>query len=451
MLEGRIGVYHLLGAAMFMPAMLIALGMHLRKYCRRSAPWNLRRVGILILLIGGLLMICSALLLLFPEIPAGFHAPARFIHTICGLVVLPVGFLIHALQGFTKYRKLLVRAFHPVTQPRWLMSLGIFTCLLVFCSFLILNGVPFAPSKRILHAMRITSPVDDVRSLPWDNAQELEISLTNGCGFDGGHTTVRVQAFHDGRELFMRVRWDDPVEDRRYWPWRKKGDGWERLVTDPNDEQVYYEDKFSMIFPAEKSIAFARIGCALYCHVDSERAYGYKASNHVVDVWHWKATRTDPMGIVDDKYWFGFDKSLEDVGRHGDPRDAGGMEKNYQEGLNHPPFLPSNDMAVVKGALLKQYAIPFTEELSDSFPPGATVPGIVVDPIRGDRGDVHCQSQYRNGEWVLYIRRALQTDSDGKDVQFKPGGSYDFACAAFDHVMYRHAYNHQVYRLVIDE
>jgi len=52
---------------------------------------------------------------------------------------------------------------------------------------------------------------------------------------------------------------------------------------------------------------------------------------------------------------------------------------------------------------------------------------------------------------VLYIRRVLQTRSYGKDVQFKPGGSYDFACAAFDHAAKRHAYNHQVYRLVLDD
>jgi len=451
MLEGRVGVYHLLGAVIFMPAMLIALGMHVRKYCRRSAPWNPRRISILILFIGGLLMISSALALLFTEIPAGLHAPARLVHAVCGLVMLPVGFLIHAAQSFTTYRRLLVKAFHPLIEPRWLMSLGIFVPSLLVCSFFIFNGLPFTPGNRILHATHITSPADDLQSLPWNNAKELDISLINGCGLDNGHTIVRLQAFHDGRELFMRATWDDPVEDRRYWPWKKNGHGWERLVTNPDDEQVYYEDKFSLIYPVEKNTAFAKIGCAIYCHVDSEKPYGYKASGHVVDVWHWKASRSDSIGIVDDKHWFGFDKSQKDVGRHGDPFDAGGMEKNYERGVDHPPFLPVNDIAVFKGALLKKHATAFTKELSDTFPPRTTVPGIVVETILGDRGDVHCQSEHRNGQWVLYIRRALQTRSDGKDVQFKPGGSYDFACAAFDHAMKRHAYNHQVYRLVLDD
>lgn len=449
MLEGRVGVYHLLGAAIFMPAMLIALGMHIRGYCRRSIPWSLRRFSILILLIGGLLMISSALVLLFPEMPAAFHAPARLIHAVSGLVLLPLGFLTHAVQSLTTYRKLLVKAFHPVTEPRWLMSLGIFVSSLLLCSFFIFNSVPFTLGSRILRATRIASPADDLQSLPWDSAHELDISLTNGCGFDNGHTILRLRAFHNGRELFMRARWDDPVENRRYWPWKKIEHGWERLVTNPDDEQVYYEDKFSLIFPVEKSTAFAKIGCAMYCHVDSDRAYGHKASDHVVDVWHWKASRSDSIGIVDDKYWFGCDKSQKDVGRHGDPLDAGGMEKNYEEGLDHPPLLPANDSAVVKGALLKKHATAFTEALSDAFPPGATVPGIVVETILGDRGDVQCQSEHRNRQWVLYIRRALQTNSDGKDVQFKPGCSYDFACAAFDHAAKRHAYNHQVYRLVL--
>jgi len=107
--------------------------------------------------------------------------------------------------------------------------------------------MPFTLINRILNATRIASPADELKSLPRSDARELDISLTNGCGFDNGHTIVRLQALHDGRELFIRATWDDQVEDRRYWPWKKKEREWERLMSNPDDEQVFYEDKFSLI------------------------------------------------------------------------------------------------------------------------------------------------------------------------------------------------------------
>ena len=44
--------------------------------------------------------------------------------------------------------------------------------------------------------------------------------------------------------------------------------------------------------------------------------------------------------------------------------------------------------------------------------------------------------------------RVLSLDTGSEfDVQFKPGGSYAFSCAAFDHTSKRHAYSLAVFRL----
>ena len=43
--------------------------------------------------------------------------------------------------------------------------------------------MPFTLINRILNATRIASPADELKSLPWSDARELDISLTNGCGF----------------------------------------------------------------------------------------------------------------------------------------------------------------------------------------------------------------------------------------------------------------------------
>jgi hypothetical protein len=100
------------------------------------------------------------------------------------------------------------------------------------------------------------------------------------------------------------------------------------------------------------------------------------------------------------------------------------------------------------GALLKSKAVIYTSEAAAEFPVGSTVPGVIVSPISGDRGDIKSYATYENNMWTLRIMRRLDTGSE-YDVIFEPGQKYDFALAAFDHNAFRHAYSHQVYRLYL--
>ena len=248
-------------------------------------------------------------------------------------------------------------------------------------------------------------------------------------------------------------------------PWKKTAAGWERLMTVKDDETVYYEDKFAMIFPTPRDLQgnpardwqFERFGCTTYCHASSERPCGYKGSEYVVDVWHWKAARTDPVGQVDDKYWKGFDLLLKDVGRHGDPPpedlpkgESGGYLPNVSGDGTRPKMLPRDPSVSDNEYLLADQAAPYDSEVAKTIPAGTEVAGIIVEAFQGDRGDVRCRSEYADGRWRLWIRRDLDTGSDF-DAQFVPGRSYPFGCAAFDHSSNRHAYGMAVYWLVLEQ
>jgi hypothetical protein len=452
---GRVHLIHTLAALVFAPAVLTGSWVYLR-----NRPQF--RVTHAVLLLGGLALVVSGVLLMTWPGPAAVYLSARWTHFLVGLFVLPIGFIWHALQGLTRRRRALVAAFHPWADARWSHLLYVIpVALLTTC--LVLSGLPVHPAWRDLTAMRIPLTDGDtgqLDKLPWETAQPLRIDLTGGVGFDGGRTQVTLRALHDGRELFVLAEWDDPTEDRRYMPWARTASGWKHLVTNPDDESHYYEDKFSLVFPAEPDWRFELLGCALQCHAGGGRAYGYKGCNRIVDVWHWKSTRTDPCGQVDDKYWSQLDFSAEDVGRHGDPKTAGGYEENIAKGQPHPAWLPRDAWAVRHGIIPAEYAVAYDSQeavqILAKIPEGFVVPGIVASAAQGDRGDIRCLSRHQSGRWRLYIRRKLDTGhrlSDGRrcDVCFVPGKAHPFACAAFDNSSKRHAYGLTPYRLLLEE
>ena len=455
---GRVHLIHTLAALVFAPAVLAACWVYLR---------NQPRLTHAVLLLGSLALLLSGGALMTRPGPTTVYLTARWVHFLVGLFVLPLGFLWHVLQGLTRDRRALLAAFHPWAQARWMHLLYLIPVVFL-TTCLLMSGLPVHPSWRDLTAKRIpTADVDtrQIDGLPWEIAPPLRVELIGGVGFDGGRTQVTLRALHDGRELFVLAEWDDPTEDRRYTPWARTAEGWKQLVTNPDDESHYYEDKFSLVFPAEPDWRFGLFGCALQCHAGGGRAYGYKGSDRVVDEWHWKSTRTDPCGQVDDKYWAEIDFSAPDVGRYDDLKTGGGYEKNNSKDGTHPAWLPRDAWAVRHGIIPTQDAVAYdsTEgaKILAAIPEGAVIPGIVAAPAQGDRGDVSCLSRHqagypRVGGWRLYIRRQLDTGhqlADGRrcDVRFVPGESVPFGCAAFDNTSKRHAYGLTPYRLVLAE
>lgn len=438
---GRVHYWHLWASLVFAPSILLACWAYL--YRRVQV-----RVTHIVLLIGGVLELVSGFFLLNPSHLEWVHTASLWVHAVVGLVILPLWFLWHGFTGFTRYLRALVPSFHLWAGPRVVPVYGLLA-LAVVTSCVLLNGWPFHLPWRELEVDRIDQEeVAHPASLPWGEARPLEIQLANGSAFDEGRTQVELRAMHNGSELFVRAAWADGEENYEYWPWEKTQDGWRYLQTSPKDECLHYEDKFSLVFPIQQDGDFERFGCAASCHVHEEYGWGYKGTGRWIDVWHWKAARTDPVDQVDDKYWSWVDFDSKDIGRHGDPKEGGGYVKNYSEEKDHPPYLPESLTAVVQGSMSNEKALEYTPEKAATIAAGTIVPGIVTEAFRGDRGEVSCASEYEDGRWVLYIRRRLRTDS-AYDVQFVPGRRHAFGCAAFDHAAKRHAYALPTFHLVL--
>jgi hypothetical protein len=444
---GRVNYWHAWAGVAFAPAILGACWDYARRRVVR------RKIGFrpthVILLAGSGLMVVSGFFLTNPPGWELLYWTSRWLHAILGMAVLPLGLLWHLATGLTRRAKLLVPVFHPWANPQWRPIAG-WLALAAVTSCILLNGWPLGFPWRDLVAARIPGrEPSDLAALAWDQARPLEIQLANGSGLNAGRTRAEFRALHDGGELFMKIVWADDTESYDDWPWKKTAAGWEYQYTSM-DECRFYEDKFSLFFPIRQCGDFERFGCAASCHIDGRFGYGYKGSHYRLDVWHWKAARTDPVGQADDQYCGEAVYGEPGAGLHHDPCEGGGYSQNWSPDTNHPLFLPDSRGAVHHGSFPRSRAVKYTAEAGAAIPIGAIVPGIMTEPTRGDRADIRCQSHYGDGHWTLYLRRKLETGSP-YDVQFAPGGRYAFSCAAFDNARLRHAYALQVFHVVLEK
>jgi hypothetical protein len=132
-----------------------------------------------------------------------------------------------------------------------------------------------------------------------------------------------------------------------------------------------------------------------------------------------------------------------------DPADKGGDNNLYYEdkfavlwNINSPAFEQKGCMAGFDAE---------KEPFDDSkYKAGDEVPGILVAPFTGDRGDLSGTAVWKDGTWTLVIKRRLVTGSEF-DVQFddlkKP---YAFGVAVFDNAQVRHAFSPGVLKLVFE-
>jgi len=307
-----------------------------------------------------------------------------------------------------------------------------------------------------LVAVKVTTPptLDGVVDAVWGQAREITIPVADGVNLPGGRTAVRLKALYSGDSIYFLMTWADATESMRRAPFQKQVDGsWKKLV-DPNDKggdnNLYYEDKFAFIWNMSIK-GFDQSGCWATCHAgEPGKAYGNKYTStlsEMADIWHWKSVRTEPVGQVDDQYVDStrYDpQTAPEAGRKSDPRTGGGYADNPVEGSRPKWARPGNQPAppywIIDGEKVA---------LDDSrYRSGDEVPGIVIAPFTGDRGDIRSRAVWRNGAWTVEFARKLVTGS-AFDVQFnnlnKP---YYFGVAIFDNAQVRHAYQAGAARLI---
>lgn len=168
------------------------------------------------------------------------------------------------------------------------------------------------------------------------------------------------------------------------------------------------------------SPAFVAKGCMSVCHAGEGKPYGNKYTRDAgerLDLWHWKGVRTGPVGQVDDQYVdntrYDKDKAPE-AGRHSDPKTGGGYTDNISEDKRGPKFTLKGHRTSPPYWILDSEKDP----LDDSkYQAGDEVPGIIVAPFSGDRGDIGAGAIWKDGVRTIELGRKLVTGSEF-DVQF---------------------------------
>ena len=319
----------------------------------------------------------------------------------------------------------------------------------------------------------------DLAERVWRSAPEIVVPTSHGANLDGkGTSEVRIKALHDGEFAYFAFTWDDPTRSLKHLPMIKRADGWYLLhkAYDIEDEDDYYEDKFSVMLA--HSSAGAGGGSAHLGHAplaDKPPAYSgrglhYTTDGSIVDVWHWKAARGGLLGYMDDNY-FGAPseptkselegKSRYKAGYTTDPGKApysinfevqppGGYAKPLT-----PKRLPKNLAATntamghldldpnhgePEGArwwmMTNEDTVPYKAELDAQIPAGSIMPSVLISgEYTADRADVKCAARWSAGRWTLEVSRRLDTGSKF-DIPIASGVS--MWVAAFDHSQTRH-------------
>lgn len=476
--QGEVFVWHLLSATLVV-GLVLAWG--LRSIMLRDANWRLagrplRRANVLLHWIGASMLAALALTGALGSVEgAGVSGGLqRDLHAglaaaICVYVVLHVA--AHVWSG--GLRELLGGFWPRVRRGRaaW-RGLGLLIPVAATAGLIWLlpwSGplpVPAVPQAPVVDG----DPDDPV----WQRAAERRVQLHLGNDPRRPVTTVAVRALHVGSRFYLLARWSDPERSLTHLPLMKTADGWQVFADgfERDDERTWYEDKLAVMvarspFAALASIHLGPQPLAVAPASRSGRGYHYTTGDEVLDIWHWKAVRTDHLSQADDQYfgpplpcfvcaprWFG--------GYANDPKLAGGYRDNWQffrpTGVE-PKRLPLAEhfvfdrQAVVARGGRERLSMrvvdghPWSAE-RDRLPVDTLIPSILTsDPFQGDRGHVGARGRWQAGEWVVEFSRSLDTGSR-YDVPLKEG--VHLWLAVFDHTQSRHAYHLRPLRLAFE-
>ena len=314
-----------------------------------------------------------------------------------------------------------------------------------------------AQTKNVLAAKKVAAApaTDGSLDTAWNGATPLTVKAIGGKNFPGGSSDITLRAVYTADTVYFYMTYKDPTESVKRSPWVKQADGSWKQLKDPadkgGDNNTYYEDKMAMIW-AINSPGFEAKGCMAGCHTGEGKPFGnkYLPSGEKADIWHWKGVRTGTIGQIDDQWLddtkYDKDKAPE-AGRKSDPKTGGGYADNVNEAKSGPKFALKGNKPAPPYWIVDSEKEPFDDS---KYKAGDEVPGIVVAPFTGDRGDIGVKSSWKDGTYTLVFWRKLATNSDF-DVQFTDmKKQYAFGVAVFDNAQVRHAYVPSVLKLTFE-
>jgi hypothetical protein len=125
--------------------------------------------------------------------------------------------------------------------------------------------------------------------------------------FNGGEpANLELRAVHDGATLYILAEWNDTTlnVDRRRWLFdgpadplkpSESAEGWTSQLNDDKIGFAFEIEAASSVFGS-----FTEVGCAAACH-NTASGIDMRPAAGRVDIWHWKTSRSEPLGYVNDQ------------------------------------------------------------------------------------------------------------------------------------------------------
>lgn len=360
-------------------------------------------------------------------------------HYVSALLLI-LYLILHAAIYFIQYG---VKVFKVIFIPASSQSYGTLGLMVFF----IVSAILVVTYSRTLltRTLPVTSitldefiDIDGYADEPqWETAHSVTVMTYGGANFNNGMTPITVQAIHNGVELFFFIRWQDNTLSLKHLPLKKTQQGWQVQGNGFafDNETEFYEDKFALMISDRCELpaaGTAHLGHKPLANKPANwhgKGYHFTTDQSVVDIWHWKAIRTDAMILADDNF---FGPPVDPIagqrrykaGYLTDNKESGGYVMNwqwYQKDRVLPKRLPKNPPLLEKFQSSDDGTIwmidwfsytPYKKE-NDDYKTGTLMPSVMYRSNRfeGDRADVRAKGVWRNGYWHLELVRKIDTHS----------------------------------------
>lgn len=202
-----------------------------------------------------------------------------------------------------------------------------------------------------------------------------------------GNIDINLKAVYTDKEIFFLVSFPDPDESRKHkdWVWNK-------------DLEIYEigperEDTFELMWNMEKDPVDLSV---------------YSDQPHTLDVWFWKACRTDSNGFSDDKM---------DILGNDQKRNANKLTSKSGKTMYLQRLGDQGEEAF--------------EEIIPADYAGDRLRNFVSRVPSGSRADIRAKGIWSDGRWTIEFARALVTGYLD-DIQLAPGKNYQFGVSRYE-------------------
>jgi hypothetical protein len=253
-------------------------------------------------------------------------------------------------------------------------------CSATLCFSAAANAQQVLPAANVSQAIVIDGNTED-----WNSVRGITVPLAGR----GGVGSVEMKAaVRDGR-IYVLAVWADSSENILHKPFK-----WNE-ASGSYKKDAAKEDRLAISFKMSGDFSMNKIG----------------GNEFEADVWHWKASRSNPAGIVHDKMWKISKKPFEKA-------------KEW----------PTPDGNVVYLARPSDAGDRLYKPLKYTEKQGEVMPRYEVNlSPSGSLADVEAKGVWRDGHWHLEMSRKLDTGHDD-DAAIPESGTIEMAIAAFNNV-----------------